>query len=234
MAGMRRSRVALLATVAAVLAATVPGTATAAPAAGGPAGAAVVRDGVTQPVYSYARAVRETVYVEVPFDRDGDGRRDRVAADVIRPREPAAAGRRVPVIMEAGPYYRCCGRGNEAELTAYGPDGDPTAFPLFYDNYFVPRGYAVVLVDLPGTARSTGCLDTGGRSEVVSARTVVDWLDGRAAGYRADGSPVRATWSSGAVGMIGKSWDGSIANGVAATGVPGLRTVVPVSAISSW
>ncbi|MFD8222508.1 CocE/NonD family hydrolase, partial [Streptomyces sp. NPDC059697] len=38
----------------------------------------------------------------------------------------------------------------------------------------------------------------------------------------------------GATGMIGKSWDGSITNGVAATGVKGLRTIVPVSSISSW
>jgi X-Pro dipeptidyl-peptidase len=51
---------------------------------------------------------------------------------------------------------------------------------------------------------------------------VVDWLNGRAVGYGADGAPVRASWASGAVGMIGKSWDGSIANGVAATGVAGL------------
>jgi X-Pro dipeptidyl-peptidase len=34
--------------------------------------------------------------------------------------------------------------------------------------------------------------------------------------------------------MIGKSWDGSVANGVAATGVEGLETIVPISAISSW
>lgn len=34
--------------------------------------------------------------------------------------------------------------------------------------------------------------------------------------------------------MIGKSWDGTVANGVAATGVEGLETIVPISAISSW
>ncbi|MFE2963143.1 CocE/NonD family hydrolase [Streptomyces sp. NPDC059340] len=44
----------------------------------------------------------------------------------------------------------------------------------------------------------------------------------------------QANWTDGATGMIGKSWDGSIANGVAATGVKGLRTIVPVSSISSW
>jgi X-Pro dipeptidyl-peptidase len=226
-------------TVAAVLAGVLPGTAVAAPAASAPTpaagtSAAVLRGGLTQPVYSYAAAVRETVWVEVPLDRDRDGRRDRVAADIVRPREPAAAGRRVPVILAASPYYRCCGRGNEGELKAYGPDGEPITFPLFYDNYFVPRGYAVVLVDLPSTGRSTGCLDVGGRSDVLSAKAVVDWLNGRAAGHGADGAPVRAGWASGAVGMIGKSWDGAIANGVAATGVAGLRTVVPISAVSNW
>jgi X-Pro dipeptidyl-peptidase len=106
--------------------------------------------------------------------------------------------------------------------------------PLFYDNYFVPRGYAFVAVDLPGTARSTGCEDVGGRAEVAGAKAVVDWLNGRATAYAADGRPVRADWSTGRVGMIGKSWDGSVANGVAATGVPGLATIVPISAISSW
>ena len=34
--------------------------------------------------------------------------------------------------------------------------------------------------------------------------------------------------------MIGKSYDGTLSNGVAATGVEGLKTIVPVSAISSW
>jgi X-Pro dipeptidyl-peptidase len=196
--------------------------------------AAVVRDGVTQPVYSYSGAIRETVWVEVPSDGDGDGRRDRVAADIVRPREPAAAGRRIPVIMDASPYYRCCGRGNESERKAYDAAGRPVTFPLFYDNYFVPRGYAVVLVDLAGTNRSEGCLDIAGPSDIGSATAVIDWLNGRAPGFRADGSPARAGWASGAVGMIGKSWDGTIANGVAAAGVAGLRTVVPIEAISNW
>jgi X-Pro dipeptidyl-peptidase len=34
--------------------------------------------------------------------------------------------------------------------------------------------------------------------------------------------------------MIGKSYDGTVANGVAATGVRGLRTIVPIGAIASW
>ena len=34
--------------------------------------------------------------------------------------------------------------------------------------------------------------------------------------------------------MIGKSYDGTLANAAAATGVDGLTTIVPISAISSW
>ncbi|MCH0541676.1 Xaa-Pro dipeptidyl-peptidase [Streptomyces sp. MUM 203J] len=189
------------------------------------------------PVYSYENAVRESVWVDTGLDGDGDGRTDRVAADIIRPREAAQRGRKVPVIMDASPYYSCCGRGNESQKKTYDENGDPVRFPLFYDNYFVPRGYAFVAVDLAGTSRSDGCVDVGGRSDVLSAKAVVDWLNGRARAYtgRTGGEQVRAAgWTTGATGMIGKSWDGTIANGVAATGVEGLRTIVPIAAISSW
>jgi X-Pro dipeptidyl-peptidase len=186
----------------------------------------------TVPVYDYAGAVRESVWVTTRLDNDGDGAPDKVVVDLVRPRE-AAAGR-VPVIMDASPYYQCCGRGNESELKEYAADGTVTKFPLFYDNYFVPRGYAFAAVDFTGTSRSTGCGDVGGREEIEGVKAVIDWLNGRATGAYADGTPARASWSTGKVGMIGKSWDGSVANGVAATGVEGLETIVPISAISSW
>ncbi|MFV0126776.1 Xaa-Pro dipeptidyl-peptidase [Streptomyces sp. HMX112] len=191
----------------------------------------------SRPVHSYQNAIRESVWVDTGLDGDRDGRTDRVAADIIRPREPARQGRRVPVIMDASPYYSCCGRGNESQKKTYDANGDPVRFPLFYDNYFVPRGYAFVAVDLAGTNRSDGCDDVGGRSDVQSAKAVVDWLNGRARGYttRTGTQRARATgWTTGDTGMIGKSWDGTIANGVAATGVEGLRTIVPIGAISSW
>ncbi|WP_233223177.1 Xaa-Pro dipeptidyl-peptidase [Amycolatopsis sp. CA-128772] len=212
-----------LGVVCGVLAVLLSGAVT--PAAAAPA--------ASEPVYDYAKAVRETVWVDIGRDGDGDGRSDRVAADIVRPGELTSG---VPVIMDASPYYSCCGRGNESELKTYDSAGKPVKFPLFYDNYFVPRGYAVVQVDLAGTNRSAGCADVGGPSDVGSARKVVDWLNGRATGYSAKtgGSAVTAGWTSGNVGMIGKSYDGTIANGVAATGVAGLKTIVPISAISSW
>ncbi|MER7974185.1 Xaa-Pro dipeptidyl-peptidase [Streptomyces sp. NPDC096080] len=190
----------------------------------------------SSPVYAYADAVREAVWVDTGLDGDGDGRSDRVAVDIVRPAEPAREGRRVPVIMDASPYYSCCGRGNEGQLKTYDAAGAVVQMPLFYDNYFVPRGYAVVGVDLAGTNRSDGCVDVGGRSDIQSAKAVVDWLNGRARAYttRTGTTTATADWSNGRTGMIGKSWDGTIANGVAATGVKGLRTIVPISAISSW
>lgn len=190
----------------------------------------------SQPVYSYAKAVREAVWVNTGLDGDGDGKTDRVAVDIVRPSEPARQGRKVPVIMDASPYYSCCGRGNESQLKTYDAHGNVVQMPLFYDNYFVPRGYAVVGVDLAGTNRSDGCVDVGGRSDIQSAKAVIDWLGGRAKGYTTRTGTVRAkaNWTNGKTGMIGKSWDGTIANGVAATGVQGLKTIVPISAISSW
>ncbi|MBY8344376.1 Xaa-Pro dipeptidyl-peptidase [Streptomyces spinosirectus] len=190
----------------------------------------------SRPVYSYANAIREAVWVDTGLDGDRDGRHDRVAVDIVRPREPAQQDRKVPVIMDASPYYSCCGRGNESQLKTYDAQGNVVQMPLFYDNYFVPRGYAVVGVDLAGTNRSDGCVDVGGRSDIQSAKAVVDWLNGRAKAYttRTGATTAKASWTNGRTGMIGKSWDGTIANGVAATGVRGLKTVVPISAISSW
>jgi len=189
-------------------------------------------DDMTAPMYDYADAVRETVWVAAP-DLDGDGVDERIAADIIRPRELDGTAR-VPIIMDASPYYLSSGRGNESERKQYDADGQITRFPLYYDNYFVPRGYAFVAVDMAGTARSTGCTDQGGRSDIESVKAVVEWLNGKGVAYDRDGEVVAADWSNGKTGMIGKSYDGTLANGVAATGDEGLKTIVPIGAISSW
>lgn len=192
-------------------------------------------DGVTAPTYSYQNAIRESVRVQTPVDTDGDGQPDQVAVDIIRPREAEATGVKVPVILEASPYYASSsGRGMEKERKKYDAAGVISSMPLYYDNYFVPRGYAFVAVDMLGTGRSSGCTSMGGRDEVLATKAVIDWLNGRAPGFRLDGTPVTASWTNGATGMIGKSYDGTLANAVAATGVKGLKTIVPISAISSW
>ena len=194
----------------------------------------VVADGVTQPVFGYADATRQRVWVEADFDTNLDGIKDRIAMDIIRPKA-SDTGLKVPVIMDASPYYSTLGRGNESERKAdIDGDGLNDRWPLFYDNYFVPRGYAVVLLDMVGTNNSTGCPQTGDPSEHLSAVAGIDWLNGRRPGYDKDGNLVVASWHNGKTGMIGKSYDGTLANGAASTGVDGLSTIVPISAISSW
>ncbi|MGK5739979.1 Xaa-Pro dipeptidyl-peptidase [Micromonospora sp. URMC 103] len=194
----------------------------------------VIRNGVTQPVFGYADAIRERVFVTSDVDTDGDGARDVVSMDIIRPKA-SDKGLRVPVIMDASPYYSTVCRGNESECKQDADgDGLNDKWPLFYDNYFVPRGYAVILLDMIGTNNSTGCPVTGGRADNISAPTAIDWLNGRRSGRNAAGQRVVADWHNGKTGMIGKSYDGTLANAAAATGVKGLTTIVPISAISSW
>ncbi|WP_019244006.1 MULTISPECIES: Xaa-Pro dipeptidyl-peptidase [Bacillus] len=193
----------------------------------------MIKDLKTKPIYSYKDAIRETVFVESSLDTDKNGEKDRIAVDIIRPKE--SNGRlKVPVIMDASPYYESMGRGNESEIKDQNKDGINEKFPLYYDNYFVPRGYAVVLPEMVGTNQSDGCPTTGGYEEIESIKVVVDWLNGRAKAWDKNNQKVSAKWSTGDVGMIGKSYDGTLANGVAATGVEGLKTIVPIGAISSW
>ena len=184
-----------------------------------PAAAAPARPWVegqrTVPHFRMAEAVKEVVLVETGYDRERDGVMDTIRVELTRP--DATGGAKVPVIIHASPYF-------------FQQPRNP-----WETNFFVPRGYAVATVALPGTDYSTGCADVGGEREVLGTKAVIDWLNGRAVGRYADGSLADATlWSTGKAGMIGVSWDGTIANSVAATGVDGLATIVPVAAISSW
>lgn len=169
----------------------------------------------TVPYFNMAEAVKEVVNVETGYDREHDGVMDTLRVEITRPDVPP--GTKVPVIIHASPYFF---QGTRSEWET---------------DFFVPRGYAVATVALPGTDFSTGCADVGGSREVRGTKAVIDWLNGRANGYFMNGGKADATeWSTGKAGMIGVSWDGTIANSVAATGVDGLVTIVPVAAISSW
>ena len=169
----------------------------------------------TVPHFAMELAVKEVVFVDTGFDRDRDGQMDTIKVEVTRP--TTALGAKVPLIIHASPYFNRRTRGG------------------WETNFFVPRGYAVATVALPGTDFSTGCADVGGAREVLGTKAVIDWANGRTTGRYADGSVADASlWTNGKSGMIGVSWDGTIANAVAATGVKGLETIVPVAAISSW
>jgi X-Pro dipeptidyl-peptidase len=121
---------------------------------------------LTQPVFSYENAIREHVRVQSTVDSDGDGKKDLVRVDIIRPKE-SGPGLKVPVIMQESPYFGEPGVGFEVEKKKYGADGNLTKFPMFYDNCFVPRGYAFVSVDMIGILWSDGCPTRGGPSDVL-------------------------------------------------------------------
>jgi X-Pro dipeptidyl-peptidase len=196
--------------------------------------APVLEGGKTSPVFGFADAIRERVFIESPYDSDKNGVKDIIAIDIKRPKA-TNAGLKAPVIMDPSPYYSTLGRGNESQLKL-DKDGDGLLdqWPLFYDNYFVPRGYAVILMDMIGTNNSTGCPTVHDESDNLSAKVVIDWLNGRTKGVDKDGVEVKADWHNGKTGLIGKSYDGTLANAVAASGVDGLTTIVPISAIASY
>lgn len=145
-----------------------------APATPAQAAGVVISGGVTQPVFDYTQAIRERVFIETTVDSDFDGRRDRVEARIIRPKE--TEGRlKVPTIFEPSPYW--AGIHNVPNHDDIDRD-DPGAsarrsstrseedilFYGFLDNYFVPRGYAVVVADSVGSGGSEGCPTSGGRN----------------------------------------------------------------------
>lgn len=198
-------------------------------------------DGASEELFSFEDAIRQFAYVEMPFDGDNDGKPDLIRIDIIRPRELDGGVGRVPAIIEPSPYYGLYPRHGERKTYLHDEDklSSPlVTFPLYYGNYFVPRGYAVILVDTSGTSLSQGFCDIGGKRDIASVGAVVDWLNGRTKGYmsrteRSESTEIRADWATGAAGMLGQSYDGTMATGLAATGIDGLKTIVPISAISS-
>ena len=192
-------------------------------------------DGTTAAVFSYQDAVRQRVFIPQPgIDQDLDGVDDRIAIEIMRP-NGSGPGLKVPAIVEPSPYFSTVCRGNEPQCIGdVNADGVNDRWPMYYDNYFVPRGYAYVLAEMNGTANSSGCPMHGGAGDIAGEKSVIDWLNGRVPGYDKDGNAVVAGWHNGSSAMIGKSYDGTLANGVAATGVEGLETIVPISAISDW
>ncbi|MEU8888274.1 Xaa-Pro dipeptidyl-peptidase [Streptomyces sp. NPDC048442] len=206
----------------------------------------------TQPVFSRADALYQQVDVETEVDSDDDGKRDTIRMRILRPKE-TDAGLKVATIIEASPYW---GGGPDVPFHNVDVDEDglpfggkwpagearrpslvaagPVTYGGYYDNYYLPRGYAVAQVDSVGTGAATGCSTSGGRNETLGAKAAVDWLAGRARGWDLDGKPVGATWSTGNSAMMGISYNGTLPTAVASTGVKGLKAIVPISGISSW
>jgi putative CocE/NonD family hydrolase len=146
-------------------------------------------------------AIGETEVVELASDVDGTV----IQVGVIRPALPD--GERAPVIVNAGPYVLSDLR--DVDLT--------TCSPFLLEN-FVRHGYAVAIVPTRGAGGQDNCANLMGERERADLDQAVTWLGTQ-------------PWSTGDVGMIGLSYDGSTPWAVAAAGNPHLKTIVPASGV---
>lgn len=139
--------------------------------------------------------------VRIPL-RDGSS----VTANVFRSRRAADAGERVPVVMCAHPYdnhltpalgktpfggpplqYRMVpqvGRPVFSKLTSW-ESPDP--------NFWVPQGYAVVNMNLPGYANSEGSPVAFGDAQAQAYYDAIEWIAAQ-------------PWCTGRVGLAGVSF----------------------------
>lgn len=212
-------------------------------------------DGQAQVVEAFKDSgdwIRESLWVETEFDSDHDGKRDRMHVDVTRQKQTDTEGLRVPVIYESSPYFAGTGDGPGIDWDVRQELGEAPKPRTFHPKIsfnasrtrvsndfvatWVPRGFAVVHSEAPGTGLSTGCPTVGGPIERLAPKAVIDWLNGRAHGFTSvDGdTQVFAKWCTGKVGMTGTSYNGTLPIAAATTGVKGLECIIPVSPNTSY
>jgi len=198
--------------------------------------------------------IHQELWVETEFDSDGDGKKDRMHVDVTRPQQTETEGLKVPVVYETSPYFSGTAMMDlkrfdwdpKHELGAKPPAHEtPPPIPFMAQHSvispteirtWVPRGFAVVHSESPGTGLSQGCPTVGGTNEALAPKAVIDWLNGRAHGFTTiDGTKeVKASWCTGKVGMTGTSYNGTLPIAAATTGVDGLAAIIPISPNTSY
>ena len=153
---------------------------------------------------------RSSEYVEV---RDGT----KLAVDIHLP-TACPADTALPTLVIFTPYYR---RFMLQPPEAPGVEASPNT--CVYRDFFVPRGYAVVTVDVRGTGASFGTRD-GFRSPIErnDYYDLVDWT-------------VKQSWCDGNIGSLGISYLGAAACFLASTGHPAVKAVAPMFAVwDTW
>ncbi len=150
---------------------------------------------------------------DIPGCPFGEVEGDHDLASFLHEMDSFPAECQVPVISDIGPYY---GEAFLGDLPATEPARRLGGFLI---ENFVPHGYAVAQVSVLGTGGSDGCMDLMGPTEQAGVQGAVDWLGSQ-------------PWSNGAVGLIGRSYDGSTPWEAAMNGSPYLKTVVPISGLT--
>jgi len=135
----------------------------------------------------------------------------RIAVDVYLPQGKDAPGK-FPAIIIATPYYR--------RFKTAGPVAEYTPMAFRYRDAFVPRGYALVVVDVRGTGASFGCRDAfRSPRERDDFAEIIAWI-------------VEQPWSDGRVGATGISYPGAASLFIAGTGHPAVKAIAPLFAIN--
>ncbi|MEV6494815.1 CocE/NonD family hydrolase [Actinoplanes sp. NPDC051633] len=112
-------------------------------------------------------------------------------ADVLRPAHLSPRAK-TPVILAVGPYFSHAGQTGPEGWPETGPSSRFADFTSGTDLF--ARGYTYVMVDLRGFGGSTGCLDWVGPGEQADVKAAIQWV-------------ATQPWSTGKVGMYGKSYD---------------------------
>ena len=138
----------------------------------------------------------------------------RLAVDVILP--DGDASKRWPTVLILTPYIR------RFELTP-GSNIEPSPNSYKYRDMFVPRGYAVVVVDARGTGASFGTRDSfRSPRERADYSAIADWI-------------VAQPWSDGRIGATGISYLGAACDFLASTGHKAVKAIAPLFAVwDTW
>lgn len=135
----------------------------------------------------------------------------RIAVDVYLP-QTTDARERFPTLLLFTPYFR-------RFALKPGSDAIPNPNTGKFSDYFVPRGYAVVVIDVRGTGASFGMRD-GFRSpaERVDSAEIADWV-------------IAQDWSNGILGATGISYLGAACDFLASTGHPAVKAIAPLFSV---
>ena len=163
----------------------------------------------------------------------------RLAYDLILPMKGGVlADRPLPVLFKYTPYLRTYilydkdGKNMVADLYRWSDeeqdyvrkhsrvdDRGNLLDPLLRNRYLwgmVKCGYAVVVVERPGTGASFGRSNMAFEAIAKEANEVLNWIAAQ-------------PWCDGNVGMFGNSWQGQTQVAAASTGNPHLKAIFPVA-----
>ncbi len=139
----------------------------------------------------------------------------RLAVDVYLPEGLDPGLRRdgtFPTLVILTPYYR--------RFKSIGRGADPCPNAAIYRDMFVPRGYALVVVDVRGCGASFGTRDSfRSPRERDDHREVADWIAAQ-------------PWCNGSIGSTGISYLGAAACFLASTCHPAVKAIAPLFAVS--